>query len=310
MKLTVTPGSVTVPKGSDVEVNAVLTGYDAPRGTIYFMYENSKEWSSAAMDVVPDKTGRPISSDLFNLQEQVRYYVDISGKRSDEFTIKVADLPRVEKLDYTYNYPAYTGMAPKKEENAYDMIALKGTVVEVNATSNQELASGRIVFADGKSSPMAPSGDKQVMGKVTVDRKTTFRIELTNKNGEKYLGLEEFRMEATEDQKPVVHFVKPGRDYRALNLEEVFTEAKADDDFGIASLEVFFSVNGAKEQKVELFKNSGAASKEVTGTHTFFLEEFKLKPGDFVSYYAQATDSRNPANVVRDGSLFHRHPSV
>ena len=57
----------------------------------------------------------------------------------------------MEKLDYTYNYPAYTGMAPKKEENAFDMIALKGTVVEVNATSNQELKGGSIVFADGKS---------------------------------------------------------------------------------------------------------------------------------------------------------------
>ena len=55
MKLTVTPGSTTVAKGSDVKVNAVITGYDSPRGTIYFMYENSKEWSSAAMDVVPDK---------------------------------------------------------------------------------------------------------------------------------------------------------------------------------------------------------------------------------------------------------------
>src|SRR4030095_2291573 len=185
MKLTVTPGSTTVAKGSDVKVNAVLSGYDAPRGTIFFMYANSKEWSSASMDVVPDKQAT-YQFQMFNLQEQVRYYVDISGKRSDEFTIKVADLPRVEKLDYTYNYPAYTGMAPKKEENAYDMIALKGTVVEVNATSNQELTSGRIVFADGKSVAMAPSGDKQVMGKVTVDRTTTFRIELTNKSGEKY----------------------------------------------------------------------------------------------------------------------------
>ena len=109
--------------------------------------------------------------------------------------------------------------------------------------------------------PMAPSGDKQVMGKVTVDRNTTFRIELTNKSGEKYLGLEEFRMEATEDQKPVVHFVKPGRDYRATNLEEVFTEAKADDDFGIASLELFFSVNGAKEQKVESVQELRRRSK-------------------------------------------------
>ena len=114
------------------------------------------------------------------------------------------------------------------------------------------------MFADGKSvRDGAVRASKQVMGKVTVDRKTTFRIELTNTNGETYLGLEEFRMEATEDQKPIVHFVKPGRDYRATNLEEVFTEAKADDDFGIASLELYFSVNGAKEQKVDLFKSTG-----------------------------------------------------
>ena len=119
IKLTVTPGSVTVPKGSDVAVNAVLTGYDAPRGTIYFKYANSKEWTSAGMDVVADADKPTYRIRLFNLQEQVSYYVDINGKRSDEFTIKVADLPRVEKLDYTYNYPAYTGMAPKKEENAY-----------------------------------------------------------------------------------------------------------------------------------------------------------------------------------------------
>src|SRR5678816_4094035 len=256
MTLTVQPGSVTVPKGSDVQVTAQLTGYDQQKATIYFMYKNSKKWSSAEMDVKTDSDKPAYQFRLFNLQEQVKYYVDISGKRSDEFTVKVADLPRVEKLDYTYNFPGYTGMPPKKEENAYDMYALKGTVVEVNATSNQELKSGRIVFADGKSIEMAPSGDKQVMGKVTLDRKTTFRIELTNKDGEKYLGLEEFRMEPTEDQKPVVHFVKPGRDYRASNLEEVFTEAKADDDFGVASLELFYSVNGGKEQKVDLFKGS------------------------------------------------------
>jgi hypothetical protein len=214
------------------------------------MYENSKEkeWSNAAMDVIPGNA-TAFQFRLFNLQEQVRYYVDISGKRSDEFTIKVADLPRVEKLDYTYNYPAYTGLPSKKEENAYDINALKGTVVEITVTSNQQLKSGRIVFADNKSIPMNPSGDKQVMGKVTVDRTTTYRIELTNTDNETYLGLEEFRMDATEDQKPVVHFVKPGRDYRASVLEEVFTEAKADDDFGIASLELFFTVNAARNRK-------------------------------------------------------------
>src|SRR4030095_9968383 len=108
----------------------------------YFKYANSKEWSSASMDVDPASEPTYISN-LFNLQEQVSYYVDASGKRSDEYTIQVADLPRVEKMSYTYNSPAYTGMPPMKEEIGYDIIALKGTVVEVSATSNQQLKSGR-----------------------------------------------------------------------------------------------------------------------------------------------------------------------
>ena len=149
------------------------------------------------------------------------------------------------------------------------------------------------------------------MGKVTVDRKTTFRIELTNTNGETYLGLEEFRMEATEDQKPVVHFVKPGRDYRATNLEEVFTEAKADDDFGVASLEAVLHRQRRQGTEGRVSSRTPAPlQRKSRGTHTFFLEEFKLKPGDFVSYYAAGHGFPQSGQRRQDGSLFHRRPSV
>src|SRR6202008_2794666 len=132
---------------------------------------------------------------VFNLQEPLHYFVDADGRRSKEFTIDVADLPRVEKLDYTYHYPAYTGLAVKKEENGTDIAALKVTEVEVTVTGSQALAGGRVVFADGKSVALQPSGDRVVTGRVTVDRTTTFRIELTNTAKAKYLGLEEYSME-------------------------------------------------------------------------------------------------------------------
>src|SRR6185369_13427508 len=132
-----------------------------------------------------------------------------------------ADLPRVEKVDYTYHYPAYTGLAVKKEENAQDIVALKGTEVEVTVTGSQALSAGRIVFADGKSVAMQPTAERTVMGRVTVDRTTSFRIELTNKDRKTYLGVEEYSMEALDDQKPIVEFRKPGRDTKATKLEEV-----------------------------------------------------------------------------------------
>src|SRR6185295_65889 len=70
----------------------------------------------------------------------------------------------------------------------------------------------------------------------------------------------------------------------------VFAEVKADDDFGVKQLQMFYSVNGGAEKTVNLF-GGGKTLPEVTASHTIYLEELGLKPGDFVSYYAKAGDN-------------------
>ena len=66
---------------------------------------------------------------------------------------------------------------------------------------------------------------------------------------------------------------------------------KADDDFGVKQLQMFYSVNGGAEKTVNLF-GGAKALPEVTASHTIYLEELGLKPGDFVSYYAKAAGQR------------------
>src|SRR6266581_3440081 len=175
-ELKVTPGDITVPKGSDVTIQAVAMGFDPQRAQVHLRYANGADWEVSTMEVAPQNlpTFRHL---VFNVQESVHYFVDAAGYRSKEFTIDVADLPRVEKLDYAYHYPAYTGLAVKKEENASDMVAPKGTEVEVTVTGSQPLSGGRILFADGKTIALQPSAERVVTGRVTVDRTTTFRIE-------------------------------------------------------------------------------------------------------------------------------------
>src|SRR5215471_13679834 len=303
IQLKVTPGDQTVAKGDNVTIQAVAMGFDPDRAIVHLRYSNSTEWETATMEITPQNqpTFRHL---IFNIQEPVHYFVDAAGYRSKEFTLDVADLPRVEKVDYTYHYPSYTGLAVKKEENASDMVALKGTEVEVTVAGSQALSGGRIVFADGKSVKLTPNGEKTVMGKVTVDRTTTFRIELTNTDKQSYLDLEERQMEALDDQKPIVEFTKPGRDTKATKVEEVFTELRAEDDFGVRNLELHFSVNGGPDQKVDLFASKGDTPKEISASHTFFLEEYNLEPGDIITYYGKAVDTRTPANTVSTDVYF------
>src|SRR5205085_8947823 len=117
-----------------------------------------------------------------------------------------------------------------------------------------------------------------------------YRIELIGPHGEKVDASPQYTIDVLDDQPPTVSFTKPGRDTSATPVEEVFAEIKADDDFGVRSLQLFYSVNGGPQQSISLF-GGGKTLTEVTAGHTIYLEELGLKPGDFVSYYAKATDN-------------------
>jgi hypothetical protein len=88
-----------------------------------------------------------------------------------------------------------------------------------------------------------------------------------------------------------VTIAEPGRDTKVTRLEEVFASVEAEDDYGVARVELVYSVNGGAEQTVALHQAGARRTPEVTAGHTFFLEELPLKPGDVVSYYARARDN-------------------
>ena len=100
----------------------------------------------------------------------------------------------------------------------------------------------------------------------------------------------QYTIDVLTDQPPTVSIAKPGRDTTASPIEEVFVEARAEDDFGVQDLELVYSVNGGAEKTVRLFDGKKRLS-EVTAGHTFYLEELDVQAGDFVSYYARAVDN-------------------
>src|ERR1043166_7601109 len=60
-------------------------------------------------------------------------------------------------------------------------------------------------------------------------------------------------------------------------------------------MDLHFSVNGGAEKTVNLQNLTRESARSLTGAYTFFLEEYKLKPGDFISYYAKARDANSEA---------------
>src|SRR5829696_2897054 len=291
LSIKVKPGTARVPKGSDQDIIATLVNFDSQQVYLFTRPLGSKEDYQEVM-MEPAKAKSDFRIGIFNLGGSLEYFVESNNVRSEVFKLNVVDLPFVKQLDLSLNFPAFTNLPVKAVEDGGDIAALKGTVATITAKLSGKVRAARIVFSDGKKTEMQLQGSDFV-GQLTVSADTSYYIELESVDGEAYRGSNEYDVSVLADQPPVISFDKPGRDRKATNLGEVFTQARAEDDYGVVSMDLHFSVNGGEEKTVNLQQLSRESARSLSGAYTFFLEEYNLKPGDFISYFAKARDAVN-----------------
>jgi len=291
----ISPGDVTIARGSDQRVLADLRGFESGEAHIFARGESRESFDRISMLPGPDGGFEVL---LLALDEPTEYFVESEGIRSSTFTIDVADLPYVDQLQLEYVFPSYTGLSPRVVEDGGDIAALAGTEVHVRVTPTMLTPGGQLIV-DGEPVALQDAGDGTWTGSLTVTERGFYEVELARADGVMVAASPQYTIDVLSDQPPSVSFTKPGRDFQATPVEEVFLEAVADDDYGIAELTLFYSVNGTEEQSVGLLSSGSRALAEVSGTHTLYLEEWDVEAGDIVSYYAVARDNR-PGGTGRE----------
>jgi hypothetical protein len=282
----VDPGNVTVPRGSSQTVTARLRGFDAEAVEVAVRSGQSSDWKRWPMTA--DAAARGFRFVLFGLESGSDYFVEASGVRSVVFRIEVADLPYVQRIDVEYHFPSFTGLPPQTHEDTGDVAALAGTEVRVKVTPTMRVAAGRLRIEGAEPQAMTVAADGTLSAAFKVLAEGFYRIELPRRDGSMLASSPDYTIDVLADQPPSVTLLKPGRDAKVTAIEEVFTELKAEDDYGVARAELVYSVNGSPEKTLVL--HQGRARKALSGAHTFFLEELALEPGDFISYFARARD--------------------
>ncbi len=290
MMIAIVPGNVQIAEGSDQLIQAQLIGFDSSDVRLYLQSEGSSQWNASPME--PDPRGSDFRYLLLNIRSSLRYYAESKGVRSQICSIDVTDQPRVEKIDLTYNFPAYTGMAPQIVENEGNISALKGTKVDLRIHLSKPANSAHLLFDNQSTLDLVRSGAQDFSGNFALQRSGSYVVQIRESRGKNLPGSPEYEIEAIEDAVPKVVITRPMRDIRATSVEEVFSEIKADDDIGMGKLELHYSVNGGAEKAVNLYGGK-PPGPSITAAHTFFLEEFGLQPGDLISYYGKAWDSNN-----------------
>ena len=302
-RVSVLPGNQTIARGSDQEIAAQLTGFDAAAELVTRTGDGA--WMRSPMIRDESAAGATHRFMLLSVMSATDYFVESRGTRSEVFRLDVVDRPYVKKIDIEYRFPAYARLEPQRVEGAGDVTALAGTSVVFSITSTVPVKAARLVIQGEESNPIpldvAQSG-LSLSGQMRVTRDGFYRVEMRGAEDAFATASPDYVIEVVPDLPPRLAFDRPGRDTQATPIEEVFTQVKAEDDFGVAKMDLVYSLNGGPETVVPL--HAAPVLKEVTASHTFFLEDLSLKPGDFISYYARATDVGSPARQATTDIYF------
>ena len=317
-RIVVNPGNGAVRRGGDLFIDARAEGFDPVAAEVFALFEGGDDWESAPM-LTGDEDDFEFT--FYAVREPVRYYVVAAGVHSEEFLVDVVDLPRVRNVKLTYHYPRWTQLESETVDPGSDISAVAGTQVQVEVTTDQPLGAAELIV-NGETLAMTTDG-AVAAATLEVSESGEYFVS-TFFNDDPVRLTDDYFIDVIPDSKPAVDVVKPGRDWRASNIEEVSVRVEASDDFALDRLELHYSVNGGEWNVVELdTEGAYALSNEI-----LYLEEMGktidpggllellgegqpgeggmpespeglvavqaapagLEPGDLISYYAQAHD--------------------
>jgi len=281
LDLRVVPGDVRVRAGESVRVVATLSGDDLVTPTLRLGRDG--EWRETPME----KTSSGFTFTVDRVEQDFRYAVTAAGASSREYGVTVMRPPRVERIDLGYEFPPALGMPPREEQDGGDIYGPAGTRVRVTVHTDKPVREAALALTGRERIALSNRGGV-LQGELTITEDGSYRVALADVDGLTNPGDTEYFIRTLQDRPPDVRIIRPASDRQVTPLEEVAIVARAEDDFGVAALDLVYATAGGAEKAVPFTRSE--AGSTVTGRRTLYLEDLKVRPGDVVAYYARARD--------------------
>lgn len=172
-RVTVTPGNATVRRNSDLAIHARVEGFHPRDVQVFVRFADRQDWERAPMQPAEGQESR-FDFRLYAVRAPLQYYVDAEGTRSGEHNVTVVDLPRIERVQLTYEYPQWTGLDQKVDDSSRDISAVEGTNVKVEVVADGPLDAPALIV-NGQTGELAQQG-RTSSGAIVVTKPGRYQI--------------------------------------------------------------------------------------------------------------------------------------
>ena len=319
--ITVRPGNLEIIKGDDATLQVHFAG-DKPRRA-RIVRRASAEAPYQIEELVVDRADS-VSYTFPQVQQSFHYAIAVGDDRSPEYEVRVIDPPAVKRLRLHYQYPAYSRLPDRIEEEGGDIQGLPGTRVALEVTANKPLSKAALVLDDTLSLAAQLDGATARIA-LQIERTGAYHIDLVDRKGATNRDPIRYAIQVREDQKPVIAVVDPGRDSDLPESLKVLLKAEASDDFSVEEIALVYRVNNSPEQRRALPINPSAElrtsassvesskpQREVLVSHIWDLSAANLLPEDRIYYHLEALDNNQVAGPQKGQSRQYvlRFPSL
>ena len=240
----VAPGSIKVREGQPLTITARIPGVSG--GLVPTITVGTGDAARSARMTAGAKADE-FTITLNNIAVSFPYVVSAGSARSADYQIDVIRPVRVSRIDLRYEYAPGLGLESHTEEDGGDIYAPAGTKVELTITADKPVARGQLTMSEGPA--IALNGHDQVLtANLVVSKDGSYRVTLNDADGLSNGDGTEYFIRMLNDRPPDVRILRPAGDKQVSPLEEVEIEARADDDYGVRSLELVIKSNTGKEK--------------------------------------------------------------
>ena len=304
-KLTVEPGNARILRGRSLAINLEVTGKAADKARLVY----TKGDLAADTTPLPPASGgiqgvrqeidmmqiegekRKFGYEIFNINENLEYYVTANATESERYAVEVFDMPKLTAIEISYTYPEYTKLKPIIQQGEGNIRAVAGSQAEVRITTNKAIESATLTVDAGDPTPMVIFDGRTLTTTLDVLNDGKYTVKLLCVDGFNNQVPIKYTITAIPDEPPEIVIKEPGRDIKATKLEEVRVQAEATDDYGVENMTLMYSIGSGEAQELPIESVEVKAEKIISGAYVFYLEELDVEPGELISYYAQATDN-------------------
>ncbi|MEP1305812.1 MAG: hypothetical protein ABJK11_14510 [Balneola sp.] len=286
---TIEPGNITLEQGSPFSASINFENDLAESVQLFVKTEVENEFRSLNMNLISsDYTSIP-----FNLNNNLEYFVEMDGFKSETYTASVQLRPRFSEFSAAIVPPAYTRLDSSKQAYPFSLVrAYQGSTLKLSGLLNKEIDQFKIYSGTSAFDEAIQIDDINFESEFIVTKPDTISFLMMDKNRLNNKNSFQFIIEPLEDEYPIVELIEPSASFEMVGPKDLDLTFKATDDFNITRGQLHY------ELKKAYVENATTSSLRLNKPENGVLQKFNwdisalnLSSLDELTFWIEATDN-------------------